>query len=57
MRRASRILDEDGRARRAVELRIGGWLQGEPRSGDGSLVVRSHAALVAVSYRPVEGDG
>jgi hypothetical protein len=27
------------------------------RSGDGSLVVRSHASLIAVSYRPVEGDG
>jgi hypothetical protein len=36
----SRMLDEDGRAGRGVGLRIGGWLQGEPRSGDGSLVGR-----------------
>jgi hypothetical protein len=29
---------------------------GRGRERDGPLVVRSHAALIAVSYRPVEGD-
>jgi hypothetical protein len=33
MGRASRILTGERRAER-VELRIGGWLQGEPRSGE-----------------------
>jgi hypothetical protein len=44
---------------------VGLWAQGftrDDRSGEdgcggASLVVRSHASLIAVSYRPVEGDG
>jgi hypothetical protein len=57
------------RSREAVRLWARGFTRddgpGEDECGvlesgevrDGSLVVRSHASWIAVSYRPVEGDG
>ena len=47
MQRVSRISTGERRAERGVELWIGGWLQGEPRSGDGVGERRSHGAVTS----------